>query len=155
MSTAQIWQTASTDLESTLVLAAGIGSKLHGGEVIELISDLGGGKTAFVRGLAQGMGSSDHVRSPSFTLGNQYRAESLTLYHFDFYRLTQPGIMRQELAEIIEDPEAVVAVEWAEIVEAVLPAERLTITIKATGENSREFSIEYPEKLEYLLPANT
>ena len=138
-----------------MALAAGIGSKLRGGEGIELVSDLGGGKTAFVRGLALGMGSPDQVRSPSFTLSNQYRAESLTLYHFDFYRLSEAGIMRNELAEIIEDPRAVVAVEWAEIVESVLPAERLTITIKATGENSREFTIEYPGTLSYLIPANT
>ncbi len=138
-----------------MALAAGIGSKLRGGEVIELVSDLGGGKTAFVRGLAKGLGSLDQVRSPSFTISNQYRANTLTLYHFDFYRLSEPGIMRQELNEIIEDPQAVVAVEWAEIVESVLPTDRLTVSIKATGENSREFSIEYPEKLSYLLPANT
>jgi tRNA threonylcarbamoyladenosine biosynthesis protein TsaE len=152
MSTARTWQTTSTGLESTLELAALVGSKLRGGEVIVLVSDLGGGKTAFVRGLVQGMGSTDTVHSPSFTLSNQYRAGKLTLYHFDFYRLDEPGIMRQELAEILEDTQAVVAIEWANIVENVLPERRLTIHFSATGETKRELAFEYPEELQYLLP---
>lgn len=130
---------------------------MRGGEVIELVSDLGGGKTAFVRGLATGMGSKDIVRSPSFTLSNEYRAGGLTLYHFDFYRLNEPGIMRDELAEVLDDPKAVIAVEWADIVEDVLPDKRLTIHIKATGETRRQCTLSYPPKLSYIrpLPHNT
>jgi tRNA threonylcarbamoyladenosine biosynthesis protein TsaE len=152
MSTVQIWQTASSSLEETGKLAVGLGSKLHGGEVIELVSDLGGGKTTFVKGLALGMGSSDQVTSPTFTLNNVYKAGKLTLYHFDFYRLLEPGIMTEELAEILEDPQAVTVVEWAGIVEDVLPAGRLTIRIAATGETARSFSFEYSESLAYLIP---
>lgn len=132
-----------------------IGSRLRGGEVIELVSDLGGGKTAFVRGLARGMGSEDHVHSPSFTIGNQYRAGNLTLHHFDFHRLNDAGIMRDELAEILIDPQAVVVVEWADLVEDVLPAEHLTIHIKATGETTRQLNFAYPSSLSYLFPDNT
>jgi tRNA threonylcarbamoyladenosine biosynthesis protein TsaE len=132
-----------------------IGRKLHGGEVIELVSDLGGGKTAFVRGLAEGMGSTDTVRSPSFTLGNQYAANKLTLHHFDFYRLDKPGIMERELAEILEDTNAVVVIEWGGITEAVLPRDRLTVQIKPTGETSRQFSFSCPNSLSYLSPTNT
>jgi len=128
---------------------------MRGGEVIELVSDLGGGKTAFVRGLANGLGSRDKVHSPSFTLSHQYRAGDRTLYHFDFHRLGEPGIMRDELAEILADPKAIVAVEWADIVEDILPAERLAIRIKATGETVREFTFEYPDSLGYLIPTNT
>jgi tRNA threonylcarbamoyladenosine biosynthesis protein TsaE len=152
MSTALTWQTESTSLEATGKLAANLGSKLRGGEVIELVSDLGGGKTTFVRSLAKGMGSDDNVSSPTFTLSNEYQAGKLTLHHFDFYRLSEPGIMRDELAEILAEPQAVTVIEWAGIVEDVLPLERLTIRIKATGENSREFSFEYPESLGYLIP---
>ena len=133
-------------------LAAEIGSKLRGGEVIELSSDLGGGKTAFVRGLAAGMGSKDDVRSPSFTLSNSYSAGEVVLHHFDFYRLSEPGIMREELAEVCDDPKAVVAVEWAGIVQDVLPDERLTIKITISGDNSRHLRFEYPPKLRHLLP---
>lgn len=132
-------------------LAGRIGRNMRGGEVIELVSDLGGGKTTFVRGLAHGMGSRDNVRSPSFTLGNRYKAGKLTLYHFDFYRLFEPGIMRDELTEALADPEAVVVVEWGKIVEDVLPAERLTITLRATGDQSRELIFTYPESLSYLI----
>lgn len=136
-------------------LAEGVGPKLRGGEVIELVSDLGGGKTTFVRGLAGGMGSPDAVRSPSFTLGNQYRAGKMTLYHFDFYRLFEPGIMHDELAEVLADPKAVVVVEWGKIVKDILPAKRLTITLRATGDKSRELTFTYPESLGYLIPENT
>lgn len=131
-----------------------MGHKMRGGEVIELVSDLGGGKTAFVRGLAKGMGSPDMVRSPSFTLGNQYHAGKLTLHHFDFHRLGEPGIMRDELAEILTDSQNVAVIEWANIIEDVLPAERLIIQIKATAETGRELIFEYPEQLEYLIPKN-
>ena len=154
MSIEQIWEIESTNLENTLDVAERIGRRLRGGEVIELVSDLGGGKTAFVRGLAKGMGSKATVRSPSFTLCNQYSAGELTLYHFDFYRLKKPGIMRDELAEVIDDPEAVVAVEWANIAAAVIPADHLTITIRATGEASRHLIFNYPVQLQYLFSDN-
>jgi tRNA threonylcarbamoyladenosine biosynthesis protein TsaE len=155
MSTAQTWQTVSTSSGKTLELAELIGSKLRGGETIELVSDLGGGKTTFVRGLAQGLGSHDNVSSPSFTLRNEYRAGELTLYHFDFYRLHEPGIIRDELAELLDGTNAIVAVEWASIIEDVLPNERLTITLRIAGENSRELLLEYPESLHYLIPDKT
>ncbi len=128
---------------------------MRGGEVIELVSDLGGGKTTFVRGLARGMGSQDPVRSPSFTLSHQYRAPKLTLHHFDFYRLEDPGIMGQALAEVLNDPESSVAIEWAESAGVALPPERLTIQIKPTGEDSRQLTFTYPKKLNYLLPQET
>jgi tRNA threonylcarbamoyladenosine biosynthesis protein TsaE len=150
MSTVTTWQTASTSFDDTVALAAKIGQRLKGGEVIELVSDLGGGKTAFVRGLAQGMGSQDTVSSPSFTLRNEYRAGDLTLYHFDFYRLAEPGILRDELAEMLADPQAIVVVEWADVVADVLPADRLTVHIRATGENTRELNFTCPATLDYL-----
>jgi len=155
MNTGTTWQTVSTSLENTAQLDRTVGSNLKGGEVIELVSDLGGGKTTFVRGLAEGMGSHDKVASPSFTISREYKAGDLTLYHFDFYRLSDPGIVANELAEVVDDPKAVVAVEWADIVEDVLPADKLTIRIKTTGEFTREFTFAYSEKLQYLIPENT
>lgn len=140
----------SNNLEETLTLASQIGANCKGGEVIELVSDLGGGKTAFVRGLARGMGSRDDVSSPSFTLSNEYRAENNTLYHFDFYRLSEPGIMRQELAEVLDDKHAVIAIEWADVVNDVLPTEHITITIETTGEDSRTYCVTYPDEFSYI-----
>jgi len=151
MNTGLTFKTVSIGSEQTEQLAEQLGSRLRGGEVIELVGDLGGGKTTFVRGLARGLGSADKVSSPSFTLSNEYRAGSRRLYHFDFYRLNEPGIMKQELAEVLTDPESVTVVEWAGIAEDVLPAGRLTVRFKATGENDRELYYEYPQNLEYLI----
>jgi tRNA threonylcarbamoyladenosine biosynthesis protein TsaE len=156
MSTAQkSLHIVSTSTEQTAHLAASVGARLRGGEIIELVSDLGGGKTTFVRSLVQGMGSTDKVGSPTFTISREYTAGELTLYHFDFYRLAEAGIMTEELTEVMHDPKAVVAIEWAGIVEDVLPAERLTIRITATGETERTFEVTYPQKLAYLLESNT
>lgn len=128
-----------------------IGARLRGGEVIELISDLGGGKTAFTRGLARGFGSRDHVASPSFTISYVYgRPDGKQLHHFDFYRLSDAGIVGTELAEVQADPDTVVVVEWGEVVHDVLPEQRLVITIKRIGETNREFICRYPEELGYL-----
>jgi tRNA threonylcarbamoyladenosine biosynthesis protein TsaE len=124
---------------------------LRGGEIIELVSDLGGGKTTFVRGLARGMGSKDNVASPTFTISRQYKAKGLTLHHFDFYRLPEPGLIAHELAEVLEDPKAITVIEWAGIVQDVLPTERITIHIKSTEDEGREFTIIYPETFAYVL----
>lgn len=128
-----------------------MGQNLRGGEVIELVSDVGGGKTTFVRGLAKGMGSADRVSSPSFTLTNQYRSEKLTMQHFDFYRLAEPGIMRQELAEYIEDAATVTVVEWADIVADVLPINRVSITIAAVSDTGRKYRVTYSNSTKYVV----
>ena len=138
-------------LDQSLALAETIGRNLRGGEVIELVSDIGGGKTTFVRGLAKGMGSNDRVSSPSFTLTNQYRSDTITMQHFDFYRLHEPGIMRQELAEFVHDPSTVTVVEWAGIVDDVLPVDRLTINITATDDTSRKYDVVCPRSLQYVV----
>lgn len=132
-------------------IAEAIGRNLKGGEVIELISDLGGGKTTFVRGLARGAKSFDHVASPTFTLSRVYSAPSFDIQHFDFYRLEEPGIMAAELAEASDDERNVVVIEWAHKVQHVLPADRLTITIKQTVESERELVFSCPPRLQYLL----
>lgn len=106
-----------------------------------------------MKGLALGAGSKDVVRSPSFTLSNEYKAGELTLHHFDFYRLDDPGILKQEVAEILDGPETVAIIEWAGILEDVLSAQRLTVTIKPTGESSRGITFTYPEELQYLINA--
>jgi tRNA threonylcarbamoyladenosine biosynthesis protein TsaE len=151
MSTAMIWETASTSAEQTEQLAEALGSRLRGGEVLELVSDLGGGKTTFTRGLVRGTGSTDKVASPTFTLSREYEAPKFTIAHFDFYRLGEAGIVGDELAEVISDREYVTVVEWGDIVHDVLPEDRLTVRIKLNADESRTLSFEYPEKLAYLL----
>jgi tRNA threonylcarbamoyladenosine biosynthesis protein TsaE len=141
----------STSSEDTERLGERLGSKLKGGEVIELVSDLGGGKTTFVRGLARGMGSQDHVSSPTFKISNIYKASKLELHHFDFYRLGEAGIVADELEEIVSNPHVVVVIEWGSIVQNVLPKNRLTITFISSGQNSRTIDLNYSKRLDYLI----
>ncbi len=124
---------------------------MRGGEVVELISDIGGGKTAFVSGLVKGLGMDDAVSSPSFTINNVYQGNNITVNHYDLYRLDQPGIMKHEIAEAAADPHTVVAVEWGGSVRDVLPTERLTIELKPTGDTTRDIVITNPASLSYLL----
>ncbi len=137
--------------EQTMNIAHKIGQHLKGGECIQLSSDVGGGKTTFTRGLAKGAGSSDHVSSPTFTISKVYRAENFDIVHFDFYRLNEPGLIEHELAEVQDDANTVVVVEWSDIVEHVLPEVRLVIDIVATSDYDRELRCSYPEKYSYLL----
>ena len=155
MSSELTWHASSHNLDETLRIASQIGERLRGGEVIELVSDLGGGKTAFVRGLAQGAESSDDVSSPSFTLTNEYATHNFRIHHYDLYRLREAGIMSQELREVCGDPKNVVIIEWATIVSDVLPAEHVVIHIQTTGDTERTLTATYPEQYKYLFPDNT
>ena len=120
--------------------------------MLELVGDLGSGKTAFVRGLAEGMGSGDSVSSPSFTISNQYQAGKLTLHHFDFYRLQDPGLIGHELSELAGDSGNVVAIEWPDIADSALPARRLKIQFTVLNEGARRLNFSFDSKLDYLVP---
>ena len=152
MSTEKTWQMHSQSSEDTEALGGRIGSRLWGGEVIELVSDLGGGKTTFTRGLVRGAGSHDRVASPTFTVVRQYDAPKLNIFHFDFYRLDDPGIIVDELREYLSDPWTVVIVEWSDVVREVLPKDRTTITISAVGETERIIDCTFSPKFSYLFP---
>lgn len=151
MSIVTTWQTESASSAQTEQLAERVGTNLRGGEVVELVSDLGGGKTTFTRGLVRGAGSTERVGSPTFTISREYSAPKFTIAHFDFYRLSESGIVGDELAEIIAEPGYVTVVEWGEVVHDVLPAERLTVGITQTGEDTRTLLFNYPPELAYLL----
>lgn len=146
-----MWQTVTTGPEQTEALAEKMAKALQGGEVIELVSDLGGGKTTFVRGLIRGLGSTDRVASPTFTISKIYNAGKLEVHHFDFYRLHEPGIVADELAELVGDPQVVVVVEWAGVVQHVLPEKRLTIKIEQTPKGNRRLTFTCPAECRALL----
>ena len=141
----------SKSLNETIDLARLIGQRLRGGEVFEFLSDLGGGKTTFVSGLAKGFDSVDPVASPSFTLNYVYRCrDGKRLSHFDFYRLDDAGLVGNELAEVVEDPQTVVAVEWGDIVHGVLPEKRIKVSIAVSGDTKRAITCTFPEEFDYL-----
>lgn len=141
----------SNSANDTIEFAKSIGKNLRGGECIELISDVGGGKTTFVRGLAVGAGSSDHVSSPTFTVSKLYDCPAFIIAHFDFYRLQDAGLIGHEIEELANEPSTVIVVEWAEVVNHVLPKQRLRINIKLLQDERRKYNIKIPQKFEYLL----
>jgi tRNA threonylcarbamoyladenosine biosynthesis protein TsaE len=128
-----------------------LGSSLRGGECLELIGDVGAGKTTLTKGIARGMGVDEDVQSPTFTLSRIYETDNLSLHHYDFYRLNEPGVMSYELAESLADPNVVTVIEWAETVEDVLPRDRVVITLRYTPDGeARIVSLDAPEERKYL-----
>jgi len=119
-----------------------LASLLKGGEVIELIGDVGAGKTTFTKGLAAGLGVSEDVQSPSFTISRVYDLpRGLRLAHYDFYRLQDAGIMSHEINEAMHDPRTITIIEWAQAVDHVLPRDRLQITITASSIDQRRLEL--------------
>ncbi len=151
MSTVKTLQIASDDSKQTEQLGESLGQRLKGGEAIELVSDLGGGKTTFVRGLAKGAGSKDVVASPTFTISKIYKSPNTEITHFDFYRLPEAGLVAHELHDALNDPKTTVVVEWANVVKDVLPDSRLTIVFEPTSETGRKITVNYPSELNYLV----
>lgn len=126
-----------------MALGEKIGRALQGGQFVELTSDLGGGKTLMVQGIAKGLGYQGDVASPTFTLSRNYRVRNdLELRHLDFYRIHSGDVVTHELAEVLGDPRVVVAIEWAEKAGEVLPPDRLRITIQTTGDTERKITVE-------------
>jgi tRNA threonylcarbamoyladenosine biosynthesis protein TsaE len=137
----------STSEEETRLIASRLASDLPPGAVILLSGELGAGKTAFVRGLASGLGiDPDDVTSPTFTLVHEYRGGRIPLVHVDLYRLD-----RAELEDIGLDTElaasGVLAVEWAERLTRK-PADAISVTIADTGGEERTITIVTSSKLQ-------
>lgn len=137
--------------EQTKEFGYAIGTQLKGGECIELVGDIGAGKTTFVKGLAEGMGVKEVVQSPSFTISQQYKARhEVLLCHYDLYRLTDPGLATYDLAESLQDPRAVTVIEWAQSAEHVLPTSRITITLSYDEQEGRLADIKIPDEYNYI-----
>ncbi len=127
----RVWITRSA--AATQALGAALGAAVEPPFVIALRGDLGAGKTTFVQGLASGLGVRSRVSSPTFVLVNEYvGAHSVRLMHVDTYRLgaaTSVEAAAMGLEELLEDEEAVVAVEWAERVADMLPHDHLEVAL--------------------------
>ena len=113
-------------------------SKIVRPAVIELVGDVGNGKTTFVRGLAEGLGVREPVTSPSFTISKSYALpEGGRLIHYDFYRLSEPGIMKDDLVDNMKDEKNILVVEWGESVAELLPKKHTKIEIEYTEDGRR------------------
>lgn len=112
-------------------------------DVIELVGDVGAGKTTFTRGLAKGLGVTEPVTSPSFTISKSYACKNgKILTHYDFYRLNDPGIMSEDLSENLNSKNHIVVIEWGESISDLLPQNHTTITINLNDDNTREVTIK-------------
>ena len=111
-------------------------------QVIELIGDVGAGKTTFTRGLAAGLGITEPITSPSFTISKSYAMKNGgRLIHYDFYRLPDPGLMLDDLQENLQNPKNIIVIEWGESVTNILPQNHLKIEIKYNEDNSRTINL--------------
>jgi len=117
-----------------------LGESLVAPAVLELLGDVGAGKTTLTRGIAEGLGISEAITSPSFTISKEYRGKKYRLIHYDFYRLADPGIMSEDLDEAISDPNSITIVEWGESIRNILPKNRKRIEIRYIDENTREIN---------------
>ena len=118
-------------------LGEAIGRSVSGGEVLELVGDIGAGKTTLTKGIARALGVNEPVQSPTFTISRVYNSpKGLRLAHYDFYRLGEAGIMGDEIREAMDD-DSVVVVEWAGAVDDALPKDRLVVKITTISEEER------------------
>ena len=134
----------TNSVEETESAGAALAEKLPDGAVVALYGGLGAGKTAFVRGLARGLGIGEGVSSPTFTIVNEYAGAGRELFHFDMYRLQGAD----ELFDIgWEDYLArggVCAVEWSENVEEALDGSEVIVSIEPLSDTCRRICIRFP-----------
>ena len=131
--------------EQTYELGKKIGQQARPGQVYTLTGDLGVGKTVFTQGVAAGLGITEPVSSPTFTIVQIYEEGRLPFYHFDVYRIGDI----EEMEEIGYDDyffgEGICLIEWAELIEEILPKDRISITIEknlAQGFDYRRITVE-------------
>ena len=135
----------TTSPEQTELFGREFAKSLCSGDVIALTGDLGAGKTCLTRGIADGLGSTSHVSSPTFTIVNEYDGGRLMLFHFDTYRLSGPDdFMMSGLDEYFYRG-GVCVIEWSDIIEELLPEGTVKMTIRGDG-NVRSFECECSDK---------
>ena len=127
--------------EETEGVGQALGEKLMPGTVLAYEGDLGAGKTAFTRGLARGLGATEAVTSPTYTIVNEYLSGRIPLFHFDMYRLASSDDLWDIGWEDYLERGGVCAVEWSEnVADAMEGAVR--VRIEKLGEDSRRITIE-------------
>ena len=135
-------QITTHSADETQALGQKLASRLAPGDVIAYFGDLGAGKTAFTRGLAQGLGITDPVTSPTYTIVNEYLSGRIPLFHFDMYRLSSSDEPFDIGWEDYLSRGGVCAVEWSENVEdALQDAIRVTIEKDADEPDTRHITI--------------
>ena len=125
--------------EDTYEIGKKIGQEAQPGQVICLYGDLGVGKTVFTKGLADGLGITEPIQSPTFTIVREYEEGRLPLYHFDVYRIGDIEEMDEIGFEDYVYGDGVSLIEWANLIDEILPANRTEITIEKDLEQGFDF----------------
>lgn len=125
--------------EETYQLGVEIGKQAMPGQVYTLVGDLGVGKTVFTQGLAQGLEIEEPVSSPTFTIIQVYEEGRLPFYHFDVYRISDISEMDEIGYDDYVYGEGVTLIEWANLIEEILPQERISITIEKDLEQGFDY----------------
>ena len=129
--------------KETEKLGEAIGRAATAGMVIALIGDLGTGKTTLTKSIARALGVTETVTSPTFNIIREYESGRIPLYHFDVYRIADPDEMFELGYEEYFYGDGVCVVEWADIIEELLPEDAIIIRIdRGAGEEEREYRIE-------------
>ena len=136
-------KTISKSPEETEAFAAELAGSLKPGSVLALYGDLGSGKTVFSRGFARGLGVTEAVTSPTFTIVQEYKLEKGgMLYHLDLYRISDSNAaLVFGIEEFLGDPKAFALLEWPERIADILPRDTIKVTISPVDESTREISI--------------
>ena len=138
--------TITTSFKETQKIGEEFAKKLKGGEVLALYGDLGSGKTTFMQGLAKGLGIERNIISPTFIIMRTYhlKGEVLkNLYHLDLYRIeNESQAVELGLEELMEDSENIVAIEWPEKIENLMPSNKITIYFTYLNDDKREIRID-------------
>jgi tRNA threonylcarbamoyladenosine biosynthesis protein TsaE len=130
--------------EETYSFAEKLGARAKKGDIFALMGDLGTGKTIVAKGIARGLGINDDITSPTFTLMEVYEG-SLTLYHFDLYRIEKNSEFDYLFFEEYWEDDGVSVIEWADRALDRLPGGIITLHIQYIDETSRRIVIEYPD----------
>lgn len=125
--------------QETFEVGNRIGKGARAGQVYALIGDLGVGKTVFTQGLAEGLGITEPVNSPTFTILQEYEEGRLPFYHFDVYRITDVEEMEEIGYEDCFYGNGVSLIEWADLIEKILPPERIKITVEKDLEKGLDY----------------
>ena len=129
--------------DETRTLGRTLAQALQGGAVVAFTGDLGAGKTAFVSGMAEGLGIEERVTSPTFTIVNEYEGGRLPLFHFDMYRLGSADELFHIGWEDYLARNGVCAVEWSENVDEALDGDTIRVDIsRGEDDNTRIITIE-------------
>ena len=126
--------------QETEQVGQALGTRLLPGTVLAYEGDLGAGKTAFTRGLARGLGATEQVTSPTYTIVNEYLSGRIPLFHFDMYRLASADDLWDIGWEDYLERGGVCAVEWSENVREAME-DAITVRIEKLGEESRKITI--------------